>query len=379
MSKEFIEIATKINYPLLSDWKSSGKKIVGYTCSFLPPEIFHAAGILPIRLRGIETESLNIADAYYGPFVCTFPKCLLQLAGEGKYSFLDGAVISTGCDAMRRLDECWRSAGKDYPNAIPSFFYYFDIPHKSDNHALKWFEDEIKLLIKAISNNFGVNISTENLQKSISIYNKGRRLLLELENLRMKEGVNITGEEAFAASISANLMPREDFNKSLSDWISDINSLPELKVSGKKRIMLIGSVNDDIDLVRLIEKAGALVVAENLCFGIRSEKDIVREDIEPIHALSYRYLSNSICPRMFGGYLERKGYLLEKVKSARIDGVIMQNIRFCDLHSSENGLFERDLEDAGIPSIRLEKEYGPLTETGRLRMRIDAFLERISK
>ena len=61
-----------------------------------------------------------------------------------------------------------------------------------------------------------------------------------------------------------------------------------------------------------------------------------------------------------------------------MDGVILQNIRFCDLHGSENGLFERDLEASGTPCLRLEREYGPLIETGRIKMRIDAFLERIS-
>ena len=68
-----------------------------------------------------------------------------------------------------------------------------------------------------------------------------------------------------------------------------------------------------------------------------------------------------------------------KAKKAKIDGVILQNIRFCDLHGSENGLFERDLEAKGIPCMRLEREYGPLVETGRMKMRVDAFLERIEQ
>jgi Benzoyl-CoA reductase/2-hydroxyglutaryl-CoA dehydratase subunit, BcrC/BadD/HgdB len=58
---------------------------------------------------------------------------------------------------------------------------------------------------------------------------------------------------------------------------------------------------------------------------------------------------------------------------------VLQNIRFCDLHASENGLLERELEKEGIPCIRLEREYGSQTDTGRLRMRMDAFLERISQ
>ena len=69
---------------------------------------------------------------------------------------------------------------------------------------------------------------------------------------------------------------------------------------------------------------------------------------------------------------------MDVIRKAKVDGVILQNVRFCDLHGSENGIFERDLEAAGIPCMRLEREYGPLSETGRISMRIDAFMERIS-
>jgi len=106
----FYDAATKVKCESILNWKKSGKPVVGYTCSYAPPEIFHAAGILPVRLRGIETDGTDIADAYFGPFICSFPKCILQLAGKGMFDFLDGAVITPGCDSMRRIDECWRKA-----------------------------------------------------------------------------------------------------------------------------------------------------------------------------------------------------------------------------------------------------------------------------
>ena len=138
-------------------------------------------------------------------------------------------------------------------------------------------------------------------------------------------------------------------------------------------------LSDEIDLVELIEKnTGAVVVAENLCFGIRYEGNEVPEAGDPVQALANHYLGKSVCPRMFGKYKERLLFLKEKIERARVDGVVMQNIRFCDLHGAENALFERDLEAEGVPCIRLEREYGPLTETGRMKLRINAFLERFS-
>jgi len=80
---------------------------------------------------------------------------------------------------------------------------------------------------------------------------------------------------------------------------------------------------------------------------------------------------------MYGKYKERLAMLKDKIGRSRAEGVIMQNIRFCDLHGAENALFEKDLEAMGIPCLRVEREYGPHIDIGRMKLRINAFLERI--
>lgn len=379
MNKVFFNAATCVESKSILDWKKEEKKIVGYTCSYVPAEIFHAVGILPVRLRGIETESMSIGDAYFGPYICSFPKCILQLAGEGKFSFLDGTIITPGCDSMRRLDECWRKAGDDYHGIVPSFFYYFDVPHKTAPHGMDWFTEEIRKLIAAVEDHFNVTITEENLLHSIKEYNKGRRLLKQLEDIRCKPEVAVTGTEAFAAAVAGTVMPREAYTRHLKELVEGLEQSTENIANGKKRLMTIGSISDDIDLIQLIEEdTKAIVVSENLCFGVRYEGNAIDETGDPVRALAEGYLGESTCPRMYGKYKERLAILKESIEQAGVEGVIMQNIRFCDLHGSENSLFERDLEAIGIPCLKLEREYGPLVEKGRIRMRIDAFLERIS-
>ena len=374
----FRDAVTRIENDAITKWKQSGKKVVGYTCSYVPPEIFHAAGILPVRLRGIETEGMEIGDAYFGPFICSFPKCLLQLAGKGVFSFLDGVLIIPGCDAMRRLDENWRKAGEDHPGIVPAWFEYFDVPHKSEVHGMKWFVQEIRNLVARIEQQFGVSITGAALRESIREYNRGRRLLKAVETLRAEENVRVSGTDVFSATIAGTVLPREEYTRQLEKWLADLAGREPLG-TGKKRLMVIGSISDEIDLFQLIESGtDAVVVAENLCFGVRYEENEIPEDGDPIMSLARHYLEKSVCPRMFGKYKQRLALLKEKIERAGVDGVIMQNIRFCDLHGSENGLFERDLEAEGIPCLRIEREYGPLTETGRIKLRIDAFLERIA-
>ncbi|MBF0101190.1 MAG: 2-hydroxyacyl-CoA dehydratase [Desulfobacterales bacterium] len=373
----FLNAARTIEPNAVSEEKQHGKLVVGYTCSYLPAEILHAAHIIPMRLRGIETHSLEIADSYYGPFICTFPKCLLQLASQGSYHFLDGAIISTGCDGMRRLDECWRKAGSDYHGSLPSFFHYFDVPHKRESYAISWFIEEIRKLIQHLKTHFNVKITDDAIRQSIQLYNHGRRLMFELDSLRHTEQVRISGAHAFAVSVAGTILPRELFTEQLALFLNHVKNTNTIMGKNQKRLMVVGSVNDDLELIELIEQCGAIVVSEHLCFGIRNEDDLVNETGDPVAALADRYLSNSACPRMFGYFSERLNLVKEKIQKAHVHGVIMQNIRFCDLHGSENGLMEHALEALGIPCMRIEREYGSLTETGRIKMRIQAFLERI--
>lgn len=377
MMKEFIEASTALNNKHVNEWKKKGKKVVGYTCSYVPDEIFHAAGILPFRIRGFGATENTIGDTYFGPFICSLPKCMLQLAGEGKFNFLDGAIITPGCDSMRRLDECWRKAGSDVPGVLPPFFFHYGVPHKYADYTIKWFTEETRRLIAAVQEHFHVEITESDIKESINVYNYSRTLLDRFDALRTLDNPPFSGEEALAVILAGTTMPREEYNTLLGKFIADAQKAPVIK--DRIRLMLVGSANDDIGLVRVMEGAKALVVADNLCFGSRFYTDQVGEDGDPVFELSKRYLGHNDCPRMYGDYQRRLKILEQKVKKAKIDGVILQNIRFCDLHGAENGIFERDLEAKGIPCMRLEREYGPLVETGRMKMRVDAFIERIQQ
>ncbi len=53
-------------------------------------------------------------------------------------------------------------------------------------------------------------------------------------------------------------------------------------MADKVRLMLVGSANDDVELVRVMEGSRALVVADNLCFGSRFYTDQVEEEGDPV-------------------------------------------------------------------------------------------------
>jgi benzoyl-CoA reductase/2-hydroxyglutaryl-CoA dehydratase subunit BcrC/BadD/HgdB len=73
--------------------KNQGKKVFGWLCTYVPEEIIHAAGALPIRITGYSKEmELEEGTAFLYINSCSFSRSCLQLGLKGEYDFLDGVA-----------------------------------------------------------------------------------------------------------------------------------------------------------------------------------------------------------------------------------------------------------------------------------------------
>ena len=61
------------------EWKSkTGRKVVGYFCTYVPEEILYAAGVLPVRILGSHEPQAVTEPHIFGMF-CPFCRdCLAQ-------------------------------------------------------------------------------------------------------------------------------------------------------------------------------------------------------------------------------------------------------------------------------------------------------------
>jgi benzoyl-CoA reductase/2-hydroxyglutaryl-CoA dehydratase subunit BcrC/BadD/HgdB len=141
--------------------------------------------------------------------------------------------------------------------------------------------------------------------------------------------------------------------------------------------MVCGPATDEVEWFEEIERLGAGVVADALCFGSRAFMAAPAGDGSPMHRLAETYLSSIFCPRMYKEYGRRRDLILETARRARVDGTIYLYNKFCDLHGVDSVLVRRDLEEAGIPVLVLEKEYSARADIGRVKTRVQAFMERI--
>ncbi len=368
--EKLAQVSRTLQNSYIKAWKDQGKKVVGYVCTYMPEEILHAADILPFRITGRGVSDTSKADSCLSRVNCSFVRCCLELGMDGEYDFLDGAAWVNGCDHIRRGYDNWKA------KAPLPFMYILPVPHKIFPEGRQWYKEEVIKLKEAVENHFGVKIRSDKLAESAAIYNESRRLLKRLYDLRASDETPVTGAEAHVILSAGVTMPKTEFNKLLGDFLKEVEKRPKTS-NTKIRLLVAGSMMDDPEFIQNVEELGAIVVTDALCFGARGFWDLTDEKGDIFENLIDRYFNHMPCPRMAGEYSKRLGFIKDQIKRANVKGAILQHIRSCDLHGTDNALIRPDLEKAGVPTIELERQYGPMADAGRIRTRVQAFLERI--
>ena len=374
----FLKIADTISNQYL---EKSDRKIAGYYCTYIPEELLDAGNFLPYRIRATGSEDTDLADTYMVRFTCSFVRSTLNLALNGKYDFLDGLFICNSCDHSRRMYEIFDMVvfkRKGFTKKVPRF--YVSIPHVITDEGFQWFYKEIEELKEEIEKSYNVSITDTNLNKSIEIYNKNRHLMREIYKLRTLDAPKLTGTEALRLSIANSSVPKEIANQELDRILNGLKKSEGIDIKNKKRILLLGSVIDNIQFTKMIEDSKAMIISDNLCFGNRNIIDDVEDSKSksPLERIAKNQYYRLSCPRMMDDHLKRLDFVKKEIESAKIDGVILQRINNCDLHGCDNMLFEHELKELNIPAFNIDRENFQ-TDTSRLQTRIEAFLEMIKK
>jgi len=367
---ELTEISTNRQNSHVRAWKDQGKKIVGYVCSYMPEEILYAADILPYRITGTGVSDMSQADAYLSRVNCSFSRCCLELGFRGEYDFLDGAVWVNGCDHIRRCYDNWK-AKHPFP-----FMYMLPVPHKIFPDGRQWYKEEVVNFKEAVEAHFDVTITDDKIADACRVYNETRSLLKKLYDKRTEDAPGLTGSQMNTILSASVSMPKPEFNRLLEQVLEDAET-GQGGSNRKTRLMVAGSIMDDQGFIENIEDMGAVVVTDAFCLGAKNFWDLVDENGDVFENLIDRYYTHAPCPRMAGEYPTRLNFIKEQIERANVQGVILEHIKFCDLHGTDNALLKRDLEKAGIATLELERQYGPLADSGRVRTRVQAFLERI--
>ena len=150
----------------------------------------------------------------------------------------------------------------------------------------------------------------------------------------------------------------------------------------RARIALVGSEVDDSEFIRLIEDTGAYVCADRFCFGSLPGRDPITltDEDDALTQICRQYVYRGQCPRTMNmeKVYGRKQYAADIAREYHADGILYEQIKFCDPWAYERTLGSVMLrEDYGFPVLSVDRPYNIRSSIGQMRTRVQAFVESI--
>lgn len=147
------------------------------------------------------------------------------------------------------------------------------------------------------------------------------------------------------------------------------------------RVVVAGSEVDDPTFIKLIEDAGAYVAVDRFCFGsFPGRQEIILNDTEDVLLqICHDSVLNCQCPRYMNTSKinSRKAYLDQLAREYHADGIVFQQMNFCNFWGYERAGASHILtQKYNWPVLSVDRPY-VVGNSGQLRTRIQAFVERI--
>ena len=364
---------------LVSRAVDEGRRALGYNCYYIPEVLLNLDGCFSTRLRAPGSTSPDIATYYMTGRTCPYVRSILERAIEGGYNHLSALFGSESCAAMERMEEQLYLL---HPIESDGFFVtILDPPMKGDTTSLNYYKAQLeKHVLKPLKNALGVDVSEDAMRRAIARFNELCDVITQIGAFRKLPNPPITGYEFHVIQLVSEVCPHDLILPYLKETLEELkNREPEPKFPFRVRVVLAGSEIDDPEFTKLIESCGAMVVADRYCFGSLPGRE--RIELQPgesaFDAICRHYLHWNQCARFMDGRKidQRHTELLRLVKEYNADGIIYENMKFCEFWSYEKVLASHILSvENGIPCCTIEKEYA-LGSMGQLRTRFQAFVE----
>ena len=358
---------------------SEGGKAIAYTCYHIPEVLLNVDNCFSVRLRAPRTGSMDIATYYLSSYLCGYSKALLERGIEGGYNFLSALIGSESCSEMNRTYEHF-----ELLNLVENdkfFVIIADIPFKIAPHTIKHYANQMQLkVLDRLHENYGVDISEQALRKAVEEHNEICRLITEIGEYRKEENPRITGYEFHVINLVTYCCPKYLILDKLRETAEELKTRqPDEKKNYRAKVVVVGSEMDDPDFTKLIEESGALVVADRYCFGSLPGRDEIKltDEHNVLEQIVLHYMQTCQCPRYMNQdkVRGRKEYVKQLVEEYNADGVIYEQIKFCEYWGYERALASHIMtNEFGIPSVTVDRQY-TASASGQLRTRVQAFVE----
>lgn len=376
---EFEKLLESANNALVQQACAGGMHAVGYTCYHMPEVLLNTGNCFSVRLRAPLTGSLDISSYYMSNFICDYCKSILERGIEGGYNFLSAIMGTETCSEMNRALEHFeliRIVEND-----PFFVTFIDMPFKVAEHTVRHYVEQLQLkVLNPLHEVYGTDISDDALRQAVAEHNEVCRILTEIGQFRKEENPRITGYEYHILNLVSYCSPKRLIVDKLRETLEELKTRePDPKPRWRVKIAVAGSEIDDPGFTKLVEDAGALVVADRFCFGSTPGREEIhlQEGMPVLESIARHYLNTSQCPR----YMSREKvegrwkFVADLVREYHAQGVLYEQLKFCEYWGYERALASHVItHDYGIPSVAVDRQNAT-GGNGQLRTRVQAFVE----
>jgi len=349
------EIFEDLNFTKAREWKAAkaGRKVIGFMPVYVPRELIHAAGMLPLGILGggADMEVIH-GDAYYQSYICRIPRSTIELAITGKLDFVDGMMFPSICDVIRNLSGIWQLLFKD------KYVRYFDAPQNfKDEVGGVFYANELRELQAGLEKLVDRKISDTDLNNSIAVFNENRRLVNKVYDYRAAYPWKAPSAEVYLLMRAGMVLPVEEHSLLMNEYLAaaDAENRP---VRDNCRVAITGSFCEQppLNLIKSLEMAGCYIVDDDFMLVNRWIRGDVATVGDPIENLSKSFLHQSVeTAAKYEDDMNVKGaYLLDTIAKRGADGVIFAAPSFCDPALLDQPMLVSRLEARKIPYITMQ-------------------------
>ena len=331
-------------------WKDAapGRKAVGHMPVYVPRELIHAAGMLPVGVVG-GGDRLEIirGDALFQSYICRIPRSTIELAVSGRLDVLDGMLFPSICDVIRNLSGMWQLL---FPGR---YVRYIDVPQNFDDAVGGAFwRRELERLRADFAELAGRDITDDDLRNSIAVYNENRAAIRDLYRERSRRPWIFPLSEAFLFLRAGNVLPPEEHTALLREYLREAPRDASRREQDHSRVILAGMFCEQPPhgLLVTLERAGCDVVDDDLLIGLRWLTRDVDVEGDPLDALvdAYLHASASSASR-YAPDGDRARWLLDSYADHQAEGVVFCAPSFCDPALLDQPMLVAGLDRQGVP------------------------------
>lgn len=362
----------------LREAKKKGIKVVGFfPGNYVPEEMIYASGAVPICLSDAGgPEAADAASSKVPSIICPFARAQIGerlLKTNPYYTMVDLLVAPITCEHLKKAAEMW-----EYQGDIEIF--KLGVPHQYNvDFGLEYYTDRLGALKERLQAHTGNQVTDKKLGEAIDLYNRMRELLRNISLLRRNEQPKISSSEFVKLNHASLYADPTTMVETLEAVYKEGQHKQRARNLNAPRVLLLGPnvAYGDYKVLGLVEAAGAEIVAEEICEGMRYYWQGIENKGDLLQALARGYLRDRLpCAFMGGSAKKRLDFALKLIEDFDVSGVIWYELLYCETYDTESYFFSQKMAERNIPMLILESDYSP-ADTGQLKTRIEAFIETV--